>query len=95
MAPKSTVMAVRSSLSALQDFDAETEFDILTLLTLPGTDPDPAIAIWLPRVKILGINAPFLGGDAAKVETREIQILTHPGDTDNDNTAFAFLTSGP
>lgn len=95
MSPKATVTAARTTIIALQDFDAETEFEILTMLTLPGVDPDPAMAIFMPRVKLLDINAPFLGGDAAKIETRELQIMTHPGDTDNDNTAFVFLSSGP
>jgi len=89
-----SITAVRESLQALRDFDAETEFEISVLLREPGADPAPVVGLYMPRVKITNIDAPFLGGDGAKVETRTIAAGVHPGDTDADAAAFAFFSSG-
>jgi len=64
------VSALRQDLTALTAFDAETEFAILANLVAPGTPPQLTFAVNLPRVKIFDIDAPFLGGDAGKIETR-------------------------
>src|SRR5690606_20656704 len=89
-----SITAVRESLQALRDFDAETEFEISVLLREPGADPAPVVGLYMPRVKITNIDAPFLGGDGAKVETRTIAAGVHPGDTDADAAAFAIFCSG-
>jgi hypothetical protein len=95
VAPAGTITAIRDSLQALRDFDAETEFEMQFLFTIPGLDPKACIGIYIPRAKIFDVDAPFLGGDAAKTETREIGIATHAGDTDNEAIAYAFFSSAP
>jgi hypothetical protein len=88
-----SLTAIRESLGALTMFDAETEFEISVLLTTPGVDPDPCLGIYLPSVKITDIDAPFLGGDGAKVETRALSVSGHAGDTDTDAAAVIFYSS--
>lgn len=88
-----SLTAVREDLAALSDFDNETEFAIGAILTAPSGTPEPAIGVYLPRVKISGIDAPFLGGDAAKVETRNLMLAPHAGDADTDATAVVFSSS--
>lgn len=88
-----SVSAIRQDLAALQDFDAETEFAIQVLLFEPETDPKDALGIYIPRVKVSGIDTPFLGGDAAKVETRNLYIGTHVGAAADDATAIVFHSS--
>jgi len=66
-----SIGAVRQDLAALADFDAETEFEIYAKLLAPGTGARLTWMIRLPRVKITDIDAPFLGGNAAKVEMRQ------------------------
>lgn len=65
------IMVVREDLDALDDFDAETEFEIKIVCQAPGSAPRLTFAVVMPRVKIMGIDADFIGGDAAKVETRQ------------------------
>lgn len=80
--------AVRQDLAALSDFDDETEFELRAVMAAPGDEPKEMFAVVLPRVKISGIDAPFLGGDAAKVETRELMVAPAAG-----SVAAEFYTS--
>lgn len=75
------VSAIRQDLDALDDFDAETEFAIKGVLTNPGTAPQLTFAFNMPRVKIMGVRAPFLQGDTAKVETRNFKAFPPAGQT--------------
>jgi hypothetical protein len=79
--------------TVLADFDAETEFAIGCILREPQGTPRPAVGVYLPRVKIGKVSAAFLGGDAAKVETRELIVGAHAGDTDTDAGAVQFSSS--
>lgn len=69
-----SLAAIRENLDALTDYDAETEFDIQVVLTEPGTGAVPTIALVLKNAKIMDIDAPFLGGEAGKIETRSLQV---------------------
>lgn len=80
------VSAIREDLSALEDFDAETEFQIRMVLREPGAGARLTFGILMPRVKIMDIDAPFSGGDAAKVETR--QFKAHPTAGNSDGVTF-------
>ena len=88
-----TITAIRDSMAALTDFDAETEFAIGAILREPQGTPRPAMGIYIPKAKILGIDAPFLGGDAAKIESRELAFGPHAGDTDTDAASIIFYSS--
>lgn len=83
-----SVSAVRDDLTALTDFDAETEFEISAVMKAPGAGAVATLGIVLPRTKISGIDAQFLGGDASKIETRNIQVGPTAGDV-----AVEFYTS--
>lgn len=87
------VMAVREDLDALDSFDAETEFEIKVVMSAPGSDPKLTFAFVLPRVKIMSVEAPFSGGDAAKVETR--QFWAHPPVGANNAVDFYTSTDTP
>lgn len=76
-----SVQAIRQSLAALTAFDATTEFAIMVLLQAPGTGERLTFALNLPRVIINDIDAPFLGGDTTKVETRTFKAFAPLGDT--------------
>ena len=67
-----SIMSLRQNLDALDDFDAETEFEVIFSLSEPGAHPKLTFGIRLPRVKISRIGTEVVGGDAAKVETREL-----------------------
>lgn len=85
------VSAIRQDLSALQDFDDETEFEIKGVLKNPGAAPQLTFAFRMPRVKILGIRAPFLQGDTAKVESRNFKAFAPAGAT---NVIELFSSTG-
>jgi hypothetical protein len=71
-----TISAVREDLDALDDFDAETEFELKVVMQAPTAPPRLTFAFIMPVVKIRDIDANLIGGDAAKVETR--QFAAHP-----------------
>lgn len=73
------VSAIRQDLTALTAFDAGTEFAMILKLTAPGSGERLTFALHMPRVKIYDIDAPFLGGDAAKVETRQFKAFSPLG----------------
>jgi len=88
-----TISAVRESLDELTAFDAETEFAIRVNMSAPGADPKLTFGIYMPRVKIGEIDAPFLGGDAAKVESRSF--TAHPTQGASDAIYFYTSTGSP
>jgi hypothetical protein len=88
-----SVTAIRNSLEALTDFDSETMFELHVTLKEPIGDPAPMIGIFLPSVKVMSIEAPFLGSEGAKVETRNISAGPHAGSATQDATALAFYSS--
>lgn len=87
------VMAIREDLAALTAFDAETEFEISVVLSAPGVAPKLTFAVVFPRVKIMDVDAPFSGGNAAKVETRQFRI--HPPAGASDGVRFYTSTETP
>ena len=69
-----SVTVMREDLAALSDFDNETEFALCSMLQEPGktTALKDTVAIYMPRCKISGLEAPTMGGDGAKIETRTL-----------------------
>lgn len=85
--------AVREDLAALEAFDSETEFALQGVLKAPGTGPVLTFGFVMPRVKIYDVDAPFSGGDAAKVETR--QFRAHPPAGASNAITFYSSTETP
>lgn len=77
---------IRQDFANLTLFDDETEFQVGFQLTEPGTAPVGSLAFWLPRVKILGAQAPLGGGDGAKIETLDLDISPGVAGSDTDAT---------
>lgn len=73
-----TIMGLRSGFANLTLFDAETEFEIHTTLLELESAPKSCLSFFLPRVKIVGIDAGLGGGDGAKIET--LQCMVAPKD---------------
>ena len=88
-----SVTGLRSSFAALIDYDAETEFALGMKLEEPITAPKPTVSLWLPRVKIGGIDAP-LGGDGAQIETRSLLIGPAVATTTLHASPVIFHSSG-
>jgi hypothetical protein len=83
------ITAIREDLTALDAFDAETEFELKVVLQAPTAAPKLTFAFVCPRIKIMDIDAAFSGGDAAKVETRQFMGYAPAG----QNNAIDFYTS--
>lgn len=88
-----TVSGLRSDFAALTLFDAETEFDLMVMLREPGTAPVACFALYIPRVKISGISAPFGGGDGAKVVSLKLMFGPKTPTTGYDTSVAVFSQS--
>lgn len=89
-----SVTGIRTDLDNLRDFDAETEFEVHTLLVEPTDDPKPSVGLFLPRTKIGAITAPFSGGEGPKIETRTLMTGVKNAEAGYDSTVAAFYSSG-
>ena len=88
-----SITGLRSSFANLIDYDAETEFAVGMKLEEPVAAPRPTVSLWLPRVKIGGIDAP-LGGDGAQIETRSLLIGPAVATTTLHASPVIFHSSG-
>ena len=88
-----TITGLRSSFAELINYDAETEFAIGMKLEEPIVAPRPTLGLYLPRVKIGGIDAP-LGGDGAQIETRSLLIGPAVATTTLHASPVIFHSSG-
>ncbi len=88
-----TITALRSDFANLILYDAETEFEILVLLQELATAPKPCLSMYLPRVKIAGIEASVGGGDGAKIETLTLMAGPRVSATGYDPTLASFCSS--
>jgi hypothetical protein len=93
MMASGSITGLRSDFSNLTLFDAETEFDVSILLEEPTGSPPAFLSVFLPRVKLAGIDAPIGGGDGAKIETLEIVTGPKTAATGYDGTVAAFHSS--
>lgn len=85
--------AIREDLQAATDFDAETEFEIKAVFQAPTAAPKLTFGIIMDRCKLVDVDAPVSGGDAAKVETR--QFMAHAPAGANDVINFYTSTETP
>lgn len=59
---------VREDLDTLSDFANETELELFVLMQAAMTAPKSYVGLYVPRLKIMGLDAP-LGSDSALTET--------------------------
>lgn len=90
-----SISVVRNDFARLQMFDKETEFELSALFTEPGVAPLPSFGVFLPRVKFGGLDAPFLGGDAGKVETLPLMVGVRAAAAGYDASAINFFSTAP
>ena len=89
-----SISALRSDFSNLVLFDAETEFELSVMLQEPTGSPKGCLALFLPRVKIGGLSAPF-AGDGAMTETLPLLVGAKVLATGYDATLASFSSSAP
>jgi len=87
------VTAVREDLLAATDFDAETEFEMKIVMQAPTAAPKLTFGVILRRVKLVDVDAPYSGGDAAKLETR--QFMAHAPSAASNAVEFYTSTETP
>lgn len=87
-----SITGLREDFSELIKYDAETEFALGIKLEEPVTAPKPTVGMYLPRVKIGGVDAP-LGGDGAQIETRSLLIGPAVATTTKHATPVVFHSS--
>lgn len=87
------IMGVREDFSRILMYEAETEFELSALFTEPGTSPIGALGLYLPRVKISSLDAPFQGGEGAKIETMNIMVAPQSASAGNDATAINIFST--
>jgi hypothetical protein len=58
---------IRQDLAALTGFAAETEYELHLLLTEPEAEPKDCLAIYVPRLKLTGVDSQ-IGGDGAMID---------------------------
>lgn len=92
-----TVQMTRADLSNLTLFDAETEFDFSFLLQEPNTGPPKScFAMFLSRIKIAELAAPFMGGgDGATVESLTFMVGPKVAATGYDAGYLTMHSSAP
>ena len=88
-----SITGLRENFANLISYDAETEFALGMKLEEPVAAPKPAVGLWLPRVKIGGIEAP-LGGDGGQIETRTLLIGPSVATTTLHASPVIFHSSG-
>ncbi|MFH1603813.1 MAG: phage tail tube protein, partial [Pseudomonadota bacterium] len=88
-----TITALRSDFQNLIDYDAESEFSVAIKLEEPVAAPKPCVSLYLPRVKIGGVDAP-LGGDGAQIETRNLLIGSAVATSTLEATPVVIVSSG-
>lgn len=89
-----SVSAVRSDLTALTRLKAETELELHVLAVEPESEPKDFVSLFLPRIKIKGVDKGF-GGDGAMIETQPFTTGPKENTTGYDSTMLSFSTSAP
>jgi hypothetical protein len=85
---------VRSDFTNLSRFIAETELELQVLMVEPESEPKDFISLFLPRIKLTGVDKGF-GGDGAMIETLPFMAGPKEGTTGYDSTMLAIATSAP
>jgi len=91
-----TISAVRGDLTRFTRFRNETEAELSVLLVEPEAEPKDFLHIFIPRIKLTSVAAPF-GGENAVIETANFIVgkKEEAGTTQYDDTTVVFSTSAP
>jgi len=88
-----SISLLRADLSNLTNFTSETEFELHLLLTAPGVEPKDFISIFIPRVKLTGVDK-TIGSDGAMVTALPFMTGTKgAGISGYDDSMLTILTS--
>jgi hypothetical protein len=89
-----SITGVRSDFTNLSRFIAETELELQVLMVEPESEPKDFVSLFLPRIKLTGVDKGF-GGDGAMIETLPFMAGPKEGTTGYDSTMLAIATSAP
>jgi len=88
-----SVSLLRADLTNLTNFTSETEFELHLLLTAPEVEPKDFISIFIPRVKLTGVDK-TIGSDGAMVTALPFMTGTKgAGISGYDDSMLTILTS--
>lgn len=87
-----SVSGVRSDLTNLTRFTGETELELHVMMVEPESEPKDFVSLFLPRIKLTGVDKAF-GGDGAMIETLPFIVGPKEGTTGYDSTMIHFATS--
>lgn len=89
---RGTLSGIRTDLTSLTLFTAETEFEISCLLVEPESEPKDFIHLFLPRCKLLGVDKSF-GADGALIESRPFAFAAKGTATGYESTMVKWVAS--
>jgi len=87
-----TITVLRESLTNLSRYINETELELHVLMKEPGSVPQAYISVFVPRIKLMGVDAP-IGGDGAMTETLRWEGGAKVAATGYDGTLLVIETS--
>lgn len=87
-----SISGIRSDFTNLSRFIAETELELHVLMVEPESEPKDFISLFLPRIKLTGVDKGF-GGDGAMIETLPFMAGPKEGVTGYDSTMLHLATS--
>lgn len=87
-----SISMLRQDLDNVSAFNAETEYEMHLLLTEPESEPKDCVSIFVPRVKLSGVDA-ALGQDGGMIETLPFMVGKQEGVTGYDDTTMTISTS--
>jgi hypothetical protein len=91
---KGSISGVRSDMTNLTRFKAETELELQVLAVEPESEPKDFVSIFLPRIKLTGVDKAF-GSDGAMIEALPFTAGPKENTTGYDTTMIAITTSAP
>lgn len=89
-----SISGIRSDFTNLTRFTSETELELQVLMVEPESEPKDFISLWLPRIKLTGVDKGF-GGDGALIETLPFTVGPKENTTGYDSSMIGFSTSAP
>lgn len=87
-----SISGARSDLTNLTRFTGETELELHVLAIEPESEPKDFISLFLPRIKLVGVDKGF-GADGALIETMPFRAGPKEGTTGYDTTMVTISTS--
>lgn len=89
-----SISGIRSDFTNLTRFTSETELELHVMMVEPESEPKDFVALFLPRIKLTGVDKGF-GGDGAMIETMPFTVGPKENTTGYDSTMISISTSAP